>query len=53
MKYSAALIKQFPFIAQFDRAREEIKTWPKWMQEAAVVRSASFPKPPKAGAQHG
>lgn len=37
------------FLAQFDRSREEIKTWPKWMQDAAVERAATFPKPPTSG----
>lgn len=37
------------FLAQFDQAREDIKTWPKWMQEAAVERAATFPKPPADG----
>lgn len=31
------------FLAQFDKARENIKTWPKWMQDAAVERAATFP----------
>lgn len=37
------------FLAQFDQAREDFKTWPKWMQDAAVERAASFPMPPKDG----
>jgi hypothetical protein len=37
------------FLAQFDKAREDFKTWPKWMQEAAVERAATFPKPPADG----
>jgi hypothetical protein len=37
------------FLAQFDQAREEFKTWPKWMQDAAVQRAATFPKPPASG----
>lgn len=37
------------FLAQFDRAREDFKTWPKWMQEAAVERAATFPKLGTAG----
>lgn len=37
------------FLAQFDKAREDMKTWPKWMQEAAVMRGATFPKPRTAG----
>jgi hypothetical protein len=37
------------FLAQFDQAREDFKTWPQWMQDAAVERAASFPMPPKDG----
>lgn len=37
------------FLAQFDQAREDFKTWPKWMQDAAVERVASFPTLPKDG----
>lgn len=37
------------FLAQFDQAREDFKTWPKWMQDAAVERVASLPMPPKDG----
>jgi hypothetical protein len=37
------------FLAQFDQAREDFKTWPQWMQDAAVERAATFPKPPKDG----
>lgn len=39
------------FLAQFDQAREDFKTWPKWMQDAAVERVASFQMPPKDGVQ--
>jgi hypothetical protein len=31
------------FLAQFDKAREEIKTWPRWMQDAAYTAAATFP----------
>jgi 5-bromo-4-chloroindolyl phosphate hydrolysis protein len=34
------------FLAQFEQAREDMKTWPKWMQEAARVAAATFPRPP-------
>jgi hypothetical protein len=37
------------FLAQFDQAREDFKTWPQWMQDAAVERAASFPMTPKTG----
>ena len=37
------------FLTQFDQAREDFKTWPKWMQDAAVERVASFQMPPKDG----
>jgi hypothetical protein len=39
------------FLAQFDQAREDFKTWPQWMQDAAVERAASFPMPPKDGVE--
>jgi hypothetical protein len=32
------------FLAQFDKAREDFKNWPKWMQDAAVERAATFPR---------
>ena len=38
------------FLAQFDEAAEHIKEWPQWMQDAAVERAATFPKPPRGGA---
>jgi hypothetical protein len=39
------------FLAQFDRARKEIKRWPKWMQREARFAAATFPKPPTVGVQ--
>lgn len=47
------------FLAQFPAAREEMKKWPKWMQDAARTAAATFPKPPTNGVaippgeQHG
>jgi hypothetical protein len=32
------------FLRQIDEAEKRVKAWPRWMQEAAVVRTASFPK---------
>jgi hypothetical protein len=32
------------FLAQFDKARKDFKTWPKWMQDAARTAAATFPK---------
>lgn len=32
------------FLAQFARAKAEIRKWPKWMQEATRTATASFPK---------
>jgi hypothetical protein len=31
------------FLAQFDKARESFKAWPKWMQDAARTAAATFP----------
>ncbi len=38
------------FLAQFDEARRDFATWPKWMQDAAAERAATFPKPAPADA---
>ena len=32
------------FLGQFDKARDDFKTWPQWMQDAAVERAAAFPR---------
>jgi hypothetical protein len=32
------------FLAQFDKAREDFNNWPKWMQDAARVAAATFPR---------
>lgn len=37
------------FLAQFDRARDDFKTWPQWMQDAAVERAATFPRTTEPG----
>jgi hypothetical protein len=34
------------FLAQFDKAREEFDSWPKWMQDAARTAAAKFPRTP-------
>jgi hypothetical protein len=31
-------------LAQFDKAREDFNNWPKWMQDAARVAAATFPR---------
>lgn len=31
------------FLKQFEKSRQEIKRWPKWMQEAARYAAATFP----------
>lgn len=36
------------FLAQFDNARKDFATWPKWMRDAAYVATANFPKRPSA-----
>lgn len=36
--------EQRDFLAQFDKARESFSTWPKWMQDAAMQRCATFPR---------
>jgi len=38
------------FLAQFDAAREDFKTWPKWMQDVAVQAVAAFPRGSEAAA---
>lgn len=32
------------FLAQFDKARESFKQWPKWLQDAARTAAATFPR---------
>jgi hypothetical protein len=41
------------FLSQFDRAREDFKNWPQWMQDAAVERAATFPRSPSQAAHEG
>lgn len=31
------------FLSQFEQAREEIQTWPQWMQDAAYEAAATMP----------
>jgi 5-bromo-4-chloroindolyl phosphate hydrolysis protein len=40
------------FLDQFRLAKEEIKTWPKWMQDAARIASAHFIKSQKDPVDH-
>ncbi len=32
------------FLAQFKRSRDEVASWPKWMQDAARTATANFPR---------